>query len=545
MSDKIDALIVGAGPVGLTMAAALTHHGLTYRIIEKSAQPTDKSKALVLWSRTLELFDPLGLSRIFQKNGRRVDGGSIYANNKRVVHFGLSGDESPFGYPVMIPQSQTERILSEHLASEGLSVERQVELIAFSEGADSVTCQIRHADGREEAVVTPWLIGCDGAHSTVRHHSGMPFAGHAEPNDWMLADVHIDGPLLQNEVTVFWHMFGLLIFFPIDQNRFRMIADLGASDPSIDRSDPTLADVQKKLDERGPGDLTATEPVWLANFRINERKCAQYRSGRVMLMGDAAHVHSPAGGQGMNTGMQDAFNLAWKLALIQQGRGQAEPLLQSFSIERSAIGDQVLKTAETFTTVATLRNPVAQSLRNHVAPILTSFQFFQDKVRKEWQELSINYRFSPLSQQSWPLLKGGQQAGDRLNYAHVTTAADGASVSLFGALDGTKHALLLLPGKAPDSTAHLLQIAEDTSKSFPGVISPYLILEDDPTQSFPAFGNVPVWIDSNSSVYEKLHATAPTIVLVRPDGYIGYRCQPADSDSLKHYLDGYLLREAA
>ena len=243
----------------------------------------------------------------------------------------------------------------------------------------------------------------------------------------------------------------------------------------------------------------------------------------------------------MNTGMQDAFNLAWKLALIQHGRGQAEPLLQSYSIERSAIGDQVLKTAETFTAIATLRNPVAQSLRNHVAPILTSFQFLQDKVRREWQELSINYRLSPLSKQSWPKFKGGQESGDRLSHARLTAAANGNSVSLFDSLDGIRYALLLLPANEPEAVARLLKIATQTGTLFPGAISPYLILKEGSSPLPPGLATVPVWIDSQSSVYGKLHASDPTIILVRPDGYIGYRCQPADGETLKEYLRDFMI----
>src|SRR5262249_444106 len=150
------------------------------------------------------------------------------------------------------------------------------------------------------------------------------------------------------EVSIFWHEQGVVAFFPIDHNRFRMIADIGAASSQPPKADLTLAEAQTKVDERGPGGLTLSDPIWLAYFRINEGKVSAYRKGRAMLAGDAAHIHSPAGGQGMNTGMQDAFNLAWKLALVQRGQGQAEPLLGSYSVERSAVGDHVLKNAERF-----------------------------------------------------------------------------------------------------------------------------------------------------------------------------------------------------
>lgn len=200
--SAVDALIVGAGPVGLTAAAALTFHGLQCRIIDKAPAPSDKSKALVVWCRTMELLDQLDLAKVFIATGLKINGGGIYAHGRRLVHLALTSDDSPFGFPLMIPQNETERLLTEHLARHGLQIERNVELISFSQESNRVACQLRYADGHEERLETPWLIGCDGAHSAVRHGLGMDFRGDAEPNDWMLADVHIEGPLAADEVML-------------------------------------------------------------------------------------------------------------------------------------------------------------------------------------------------------------------------------------------------------------------------------------------------------------------------------------------------------
>lgn len=536
----IDVLTVGAGPVGLTAAAAFTHHGLSCRIIDKSVAANDKSKALAVWSRSLELLDGLGLAESFVQSGLKLSGASIYAEGKRLVHLKLTGTDSPYGFPLMIPQNLTEQLLTEHLLHKGVMIERGVELTTFSESADAVTCNLRHADGREETLAVPWLIGCDGAHSTVRHTLGMEFTGHAEPNDWMLADVSIEGSLAKDEVSVFWHEKGVLAFFPIDQHRFRVIADEGLATDGAANHDLTLAEAQAKVDESGPGGLTLSAPNWLANFRINERKVADYRRGRVFLAGDASHIHSPAGGQGMNTGMQDAFNLAWKLALLQQGRGLVEPLLQSYSSERSAVGDQVLKNAERFTGVATIRSPVAQVLRNHIAPILGSFQFVQDKIKDDWFELSINYRHSALSTEDWPTLTGGMAAGDRLCNANLT-AQDGQLTTLFAVVRGNLHALLLLPAADADSVSHMLTIADEAAHAFPNIFSPHVILKT--ARPNVAITNAPVWLDTDGRVHEKLHAVSPSLVLVRPDGYIGYRSQPADGAALQKHLGSYLVRK--
>ena len=288
--------------------------------------------------------------------------------------------------------------------------------------------------------------------------------------------------------------------------------------------------------------MTLSDPVWITNFRINERKVADYRKGRVLLAGDAAHVHSPAGGQGMNTGMQDAFNLAWKLALVERGEGQVEPLLASYSAERSAVGDQVLKNAERVTSLATIRSPVAQWVRNHIAPIVGSFQFVRDKIRDDWFELSINYRHGPLSAEKWPNVTGGLAAGDRLCDAPLAPAAGGEKTTLFAALGGDRHALLLLPAShEPAAISRLLGVAGDTTKAFPDVLVPHLILKADVAAGASDSGAA-VWLDTDGRVHQKLHATRPTILLVRPDGYIGYRCQPANGKGLMEHLGKYLVR---
>jgi 2-polyprenyl-6-methoxyphenol hydroxylase-like FAD-dependent oxidoreductase len=531
-----EVLIVGAGPVGLTMAAALTHHGLNCRIIDKAEAPTDKSKALVVWSRTLELLDGLGLARTFVKTGMKGKGASIYSGGKRLIHLEMTGAESPFAFPLMIPQSETERLLAEHLAAQGVTVERRVELVSFTERPDGLAGTLRHADGREEAVEVPWLVGCDGAHSTVRHTLGVAFTGHPEPNDWMLADVHVEGPVAGDEVSIFWHEKGMLGFFPITPGRFRALGDVGAA-AADRRPDPTLAEVQALVDERGPGGVTLSNPVWLASFRINERKVTDYRKGRVMLAGDAAHIHSPAGGQGMNTGMQDAFNLAWKLALVQKGQGQAEPLLGSYSAERSAVGEQVLRGAERLTTLATLRHPIAQFLRNRIAPVVASFGAVREKMRDAMFEWSINYRHSPISAQDWPWT-GGAQAGDRLPDAPLTSAT-GQPTSLFAAIQDGRHALVLFP-HGSESVGQLLKIAEGARQAFPDVFSPRVILKGGDTV---AAADVPVLMDTEGQAHQRLGVTGSALVLVRPDGYIGYRCQPADPVKLLDYLGRYLVRK--
>jgi 2-polyprenyl-6-methoxyphenol hydroxylase-like FAD-dependent oxidoreductase len=404
-------LIVGAGPVGMTMACELARYGVPVRLVDKAAQRTDKSKALVLWSRTLELLDRGGGAAPFIDAGSKVLAVNFIAREKLVGRVSMEHVKSPYAYALMLPQSETERLLEERLASLGVSVERQVELGSFNHGADGVDGVLHHGDGRDEAVSADWLLGCDGAHSSVRHGLGAPFTGETLKSDWMLADTHMTGyPYPDSEASIHWHRDGAFVVFPIAPGRYRVLADLpptAAEHPPT----PTLEQVQAIIDRRGPGGLKAFDPIWLAGFKINGRKVSRYRWGRVFLAGDAAHIHSPAGGQGMNTGMQDAFNLAWKLALVIR-KTCGESLLDSYSPERSGVGDEVLKSAARLTTIGTMKNPVAQTIRNFVGHLMLGLHPVQQAVADTMTEVTVGYPTSPLN---GPSLGGsGRRPGERL-----------------------------------------------------------------------------------------------------------------------------------
>jgi 2-polyprenyl-6-methoxyphenol hydroxylase-like FAD-dependent oxidoreductase len=402
---KCDVLIAGAGPVGLTAAAELARYGVAVRIVEKAAQRTDKSKAIVLWSRTLELMDRMGCTPQFISAGNKATGASISTGTKQIAHISLGGIDTAYPFALMLPQSETERLLEAHLNTYNVTVERTVELIQFTASPEKITSTLHHVDGSEEILDSAYLIGCDGAHSTVRHQLGMNFLGNTLATNWFLADLHLAGATTDDEISIYWHSDGILALFPIAPGRYRVIADVGSDGPansslSVPRSDPTVQDVQAVLDRRGPGGIQASNPIWLANFRINERKVADYRAGRVFLAGDAAHIHSPAGGQGMNTGMQDACNLAWKLALVARRTCAPELLLESYSIERSAIGDEVLAAAGRLTEVAIMKGEITQSIRNHVASLVFGLAPVRSMAAKALSELAISYKNSPLNAKS-------------------------------------------------------------------------------------------------------------------------------------------------
>ena len=432
MSD-IPVLVAGGGPIGLAMAGELRRHGVAFRAVERAARRTDLSKALVVWPRTLELLRLAGCADDFTAVGRPTREAQLRANGRLVAEISFVGIATPYPYALFIPQSETERLLEEHLERLGGRLERTVELTSFEASPDGVTCTLSHADGRTERVTCDYLVACDGAHSVVRHGLKLDFAGETEPVAFMLGDVKLDGAV-EDKLQLYWHREGVLGIFPMQRGRFRVIADLGRA--ATAPPEATLDLIQSALDRRGPSGVRAYDPVWLSLFRINDRKVADYRHGRVFLTGDAAHIHSPAGGQGMNTGIHDAFNLAWKLALVIKGKA-GDRLLATYSPERSAVGDMVLRNAARLTKLATLHQPALQLLRNQLVGFLMRFAAVRRVFARTMTELDIRYPRSPLSQgRPSKRLRPGDRAPD------AAAAIDGQRRQLFDVLNRDGFTLL-------------------------------------------------------------------------------------------------------
>ena len=465
-------LISGAGPVGLTLANELVRHGISVRIVDKSTQRTDKSKALVLWSRTLELFDDAGYAQDFLSAGMLAHGAQISTGKQVVAKVSLDLIDSRFAYALMIAQSETERVLEERLAACGVTVERTVELTGFIDKGTSVEITLTKASGERETVEADWLVGCDGAHSAVRHGLSFVFEGSTLQSHWALADGHITGLDPKDHLHIFWHRDGILAFFPIGGDRWRVIANLGPAKDGEVHPDPTLPEINALMAQRGSPGIVMTNPVWLAAFRINERKVKDYAKGRVFLAGDAAHIHSPAGGQGMNTGMQDAFNLAWKLALVIEGAAKPA-LLDSYSPERTAVGDRVLKNAGRLTEAATLSNPLLQDIRNTVLRFAVSFPQIQHKIADQLAEMDIGYPDSPLTAKDGHIAHG-PKSGERWPH-RLPESAGGRKFTavgpaeLVGAL-ATKFPKLVVasPAENPTHAAELRLIRPDGYVGFAG-----------------------------------------------------------------------------
>lgn len=491
---SVDVLVAGAGPVGLTMALELARYGLSVRVIDRNAARTDKSKALVIWARTLELLQRMGDATVerFVAAGMKVQDTFILEGQEQIAHVPLHGIDSPYKFVLMIAQSETERLLEEELARRGVRVERETELVEFAEAGAGVRSVLRHADGTQETVETAWLAGCDGAHSTVRHALGMRFEGSTLLSNFFLADIHVSGMPQPAAIRIYWHADGILALFPLEGTRYRLIADDGTSDGPIgegNRPAPTLAEVQSVLDARGPGGLVASDPVWLSSFGINERKVKEYRRGRVFLAGDAAPVHSPAGGQGMNTGMQDAINLAWKLAMVQRGVAAQESLLDSYSEERSGVAKLVLEATGRATSIAIARSGLRQSVRNHVASLLFGFAPVQHTAANLLSETLVAYHDSPLNEEHG-FGHGGPKAGHRAPLREEEAAVGSGGTPRF--------VLFAEPNAAIEAV-----LADYAAMVEPELRAP--------------FDRGAMW-------------------LVRPDGYVGLKAGARDAGALRGYL---------
>jgi 2-polyprenyl-6-methoxyphenol hydroxylase-like FAD-dependent oxidoreductase len=575
MNVKIDTpvLVVGAGPTGLMMASELRRRGIDCRIIDKLPEPTDKSKALAIHARTLELFEIIGIAEDAVALGIKAHGATSYANGKRIVHVTFDELDSPFPFALLISQVQTEKMLGEHLQNLGGKVERSAELIGFEQNNDCATATIKHGDEREEKITAQYVIGCDGAHSIVRHVLGFSFEGHIYPETFALADVALKWDLPDDEITSFLHEDVNLVFFPMVGGRYRVLAQV--PDEQAKGEAPPLENFQKLCDKYCPFKVTLGEPDWLAYFKIHRRSVQQYRQGRAFLAGDAGHIHSPVGGQGMNTGMQDAFNLAWKLALVLKGQAP-ESLLDTYQEERHPIAKALLMGTDMATKVLTIRNPVAQTVRNSLGAWLVSLDVVQQRIIKTGSMLALNYRRSPLVGESRGTAGGGIKnleghiasflefghgpaPGDRAPDADITLAAGNKTATLFNIFAGTEHRLLLFAGlkSSNDSYKRLQDIANQVKSKYGELVKTTIISgangsgggsSTEPSASNAA-GNggakmdTSLVLDPEGIAHHKYGAQHECLYLIRPDGYVGFRSQPAEFEPLVKHLSKILLPE--
>lgn len=359
-----EVLIVGAGPVGLALAAALRRHDVSTRIIDRHREAAQTSRACVIHARTLEVLEPLGVTPQLLTRGVKVPIFRIRDGDRVLATIDFAQIDSPYPFTLMFPQDRTEGLLLAALERLGGKVDRPAELLSLRPRGAGIVATLS-ANARETEVESRWLVGCDGMHSTVREQAGIGFEGAAYEQGFVLADVGMRWPLSREEVSLFYSPRGLVVVAPLPDERFRIVAtdDVAPEVPSRDY-------VQALLDARGPSvDAARVHDIaWSSRFRIHHRIANTPRHGRVLLCGDAAHVHSPAGGQGMNTGIQDAMSLAPLLAQVLRGGDQA--VLDEWAAERHRVAAGVVAMTDRMTRMATLTSPLGQSLRNAAVALL-------------------------------------------------------------------------------------------------------------------------------------------------------------------------------
>ena len=386
-----DILIVGAGPVGLFLANECARRGLRWRLVEAHAAQSLQSKALAIFPRTLEILDMAGLAGPFLHVANRVASVAIVSSRRRLAQLRFAPHDSPYPFIAMVPQNVTERLLAAHLADIGGSVEYETALLSAVDRGSHVAATLDRK-GEHVEVTARFVVGCDGAHSTVRHLLDLPFTGSEYEDSFMLADVETNDTLPADELQLCPSEFGPVAIFPMSATRRRIVAIV----PRIDGdAPPSLEFVRQVLRQRAPAEIEALALNWSSYFRVHHRRAASLRVGRFFIAGDAAHIHSPFGGQGMNTGLQDAWNLAWKLDLAVRGLGN-DQLLDSYGAERLPVIDHVIQTTHTLTKVMSTPSRWAQRLRDVVIPMVSHLAPFQHAFVERLSELGVAYGGSPI-----------------------------------------------------------------------------------------------------------------------------------------------------
>ena len=388
-------LVVGAGPTGLVLAAQLLARGIDTRIVDKGDGPARESRAVSVHARTLELLDTMGLADAFIEHGQCVRRFRMYAGHRSLLNLDMTRNGSRYGFILNLAQSETERLLRSRVHELGGTIEQRSELAGLCPRGDGVDATLRFAGGRETEIRAGYVVGCDGAHSRVRHELGLAFAGQPYPGDFLLADVALDGVGREDSSHLFFRPDGRgLVCLPMARHRWRVVM---ANAGERDGRPPTLEEIQEQVRQRAPWPITVSDPGWLACFRCQLRSTTAYRRGRVLLAGDAAHIHTPAGGQGMNTGMMDAANLAWKLGLVAGGRA-ADSLLDTYETERLPAGVNTLELTNKLFGWSTMRHPAKRAVRDVLVPAATRLPAVQRRAARRLSQVSVSYPAGPLVQ---------------------------------------------------------------------------------------------------------------------------------------------------
>jgi 2-polyprenyl-6-methoxyphenol hydroxylase-like FAD-dependent oxidoreductase len=503
-----DVLIIGAGPTGLVLALWLTRLGVRVRIIDKTAEPGTTSRALAVQARTLELYRQLDLTDAVISRGHRVPAVNLWVKGEREARLSfenVGASLTPYPFLHIFPQDQHERLLIERLQMLGVSVERNTELTSFVERNDGVVAQLRGSGGAEQNCEARFLAGCDGARSIVRETIGTGFPGGTYRQLFYVADVLATGPAVNGELHIDLDEADFLGIFPLaGTGRARLIGTV--RDERAERPDPLkFEDVSNRAINSLK--VNVDKVNWFSTYHVHHRVTQHFRRGRAFLVGDAAHIHSPAGGQGMNTGIGDAINLAWKFAEVIADRADVT-LLDSYEAERIGFARRLVATTDRVFSFATAEGRLADLMRTRVAPILFPFAAGFEHVRefmfRTVSQTMLNYRGGPLSSG----VAGHVHGGDRLPWVAIT------------GVDNYK------PLSEPNWQVHIY-----------GQASPEL-------SAWCADHDLPLHVFGWRDEYQSAGIARDAVYLLRPDTYVALAESSGAADPLARYFADRRIRPA-
>ncbi|MEH2048797.1 FAD-dependent monooxygenase [Nostoc sp.] len=524
---KTDVIIVGAGPTGLSLAVQLIRYGINFVIFDKKQGITDLSKALVVHARTLEIYDQVGLAQQAVADGEIVQKVNLMHDGKISAQIDFSnfgGQLSPFPFMLVFEQNKNERLLYEHLQHNGKEVQWQNEMESLTQDANGVKAVLKNATGETQTIEAQYLVGCDGAGSPTRHLLDFHFEGSTYPRLFYVADVDMEfaADKATFYVTLAENSFVLIV--PMQgEKHWRLIGNLPEYDEQGDR-EVTYYEVENKVKQLVQRPLEITNVRWFSSYKVHTRRAEKFSKGRCFLAGDAAHIHTPAGGQGMNTGIQDAYNLAWKIAFVLKGHAK-DSILETYNEERLANAKRLLQTTDKFFDVAAGNQWYLQFFRDNILPSLANvvarFSGAKEFIFQLVSEIGINYRDSSLSlHQSDSRAERLRQrsfevkAGDRMPYF----LADGTNV--YDRLSAPKFHLLVFSNGEHDYEDLQAELANKYG-------------------DFIDFNVVPLY----PRVVEIFGTNQPFKVLLRPDNYIGLISTELSLEDVKAYMNGLIAIE--